>query len=352
MRTTWNKKEWIVDQAGKLLGMSLGYDGCAEHEEGVKPLHSLFGVSSAVCPVGVADRKITVCPRNLAFVEYDYRPNDKRRKPVKAASLLLRNSSYDREEFPHQQLLKMLGLDFYTDFGRPGALPQDDMICAWDKADFGVNVRGADNIEKLRQMYQAMLAIDVALCWPTSNGFLRSGLAFVIESTVTQEIHRAVIDEDLAHKRLHTAVEASGIHKQLEDAGIRWYALGPDWYNRQKEEGLIFFLNPSDQQNCNHGWFNLEELRQWIERKGPIMKDPKLEEFAKLRRDWHYSLAVGLQDHGLNIRHHVWLEWMDKAKTKVGIRIRPAVGCEDRLPEGLYPFEETMAKYAKVPEAA
>lgn len=352
MRSTSNKKEWILDQAGNLLGMSLGYEGCAEHEEGTEPLNAAFGVNLPVCPVGIADRKITMCPARLSFVEYDYQPRDKRRKSVKAASLLLRDSSYDREEFPHQQLLKLLDLGFYTDFGRPGALPQDDMICAWDKRDFGVNVRGADNIEKLRKMYEAMLAIDVALCRPTSKGFLRSGLTFVIYSAVPEDVQAVVTNEDLAHKRLHTAVEASGIHKLLKDAGIRWYALSPDWYDRNKEEGLIFFLNPNDQRHCNHGWFNLDELKQWIERKGPIMKDPKLEEFAELRRDWHYNLVVGLQAQGVNVRHHVWLEWMDEAKTKVGIRIRPAVGSEDRLPEGLYPFEETVAKYAKVPEPA
>lgn len=353
MRDSCNSKEWILDSTGKLLGLSLGYAHCSEHSEDVGPLHRFFGISSAKYPVGVIDRKATVCPPMLTFVEYDYAPRDKRRKHYKAASLMLRDSRYDRHDMTHQQLLKSFDLDFYSDINRPDALPQDDMMCAWDPEEFGVHVRGDDNIAKLRQMYEAMQALDVAIGRPTSEGFMRSGLAFVIFSAVPADADQSVTQADLAHKKLHEAAEASGIYQLMKETGTRWIALSPDWYDREKQDSLIFFLNPNDQQNCTYGWFTLDELTQWAKhRTGPIMRDAGLEEFSRFRKGWDYSLLNGLQGHGLNTRHGARLEWIDEAKTQVGIRIQPAKGSADRLPEGLYPFDELMAKYCKVPEAA
>lgn len=353
MRDSCNSKEWILDNTGKLLGLSLGYAHCSEHGEEIGPMHRFFGISAAKYPVGVVNRKITVCPPMLTFVEYDYVPRDKRRKSYKAASLMFRDSQYDRHDMTHQQLLKSFELDFYSEPNRSDALPQDDMMCAWDPEEFGVHVRGDNNIAKLRHIYEAMQALDVAIGRPTSEGFMRSGLAFVIFSAVPADADEAVTQADLAHKRLHEAADASGVYEMMKNTGTKCIALSPDWYDREAEEGLIFFVHPTDQQNCRYGWFNLQELTQWANyRTGPIMRDTALETFAQFRKGWENNLLNGLRAHGLNIRHHAWLEWLDEGKTQVGIRIRPSKESAAQLPEGLYPFDELMDKFSKVPEAA
>jgi len=38
------------------------------------------------------------------------------------------------------------------------------------------------------------------------------------------------------------------------------------------EHPVIFFLNPKDQVNNNHGWFTVEDLDKWISGTGPVIR--------------------------------------------------------------------------------
>jgi hypothetical protein len=88
-------------------------------------------------------------------------------------------------------------------------------------------------------------------------------------------------DEDRIN--LHEAAKATGIEEKVcaalksDFGGKPFYALSPSWKNKQNtKHKVVFWLNPTDQQKNNYGWFTVEELEQWIEGKGPIpMKKKK-----------------------------------------------------------------------------
>jgi len=346
MRTSTNNQDWFANTAGNLMGLNMGFEFCYEHEneDALRELKRTLGVPSTEFPLGVADRQITICPDELIFTEYDTVPRDKRRKPVKAASLLCLRS--DWYKFDHLDLLKRLELNFYNDVGVSYHSPRDDLLCGWSQ-DFGINVRGAENVERLRRLYEAFKAKNIAVGWAPAGG-----LTFAITSELTDEIKANTLAKDEEHLRLHNAVKSSGIHATLEAAGKRFFALSPDWYDREKEERLLFFLNPCEQSTCHHGWFTVEELEEWAKGRGPVLKCKYLEAFSDARRDWHYNLVNGLQEAGISIRHHARLEWMDADETEVGIHVRPSTESRELLPEGVYPFQDLTQKYKPAPAPA
>lgn len=352
MRASTTKKDWISGSNGAVIGVSLGFDFCCEHESGVDRLHRILGVPALEFPIGTADRKISVCPDYLEFVEYEIAPKDKRRKKTTpAASLILtRRGSY--REISHQELLKALNLNFYCNVYDKWHNPElDDLMCSWADGEFGINVRGAENIARLRRLYEAFLQCDVALAHPSSKGFLRTGLSFAIASLIPVEAEESVKAQDLAHQKLHLAAKATGVYEMLEKAGLGYYALEPGWDHAEREEGVVFFLNPEQQSKFNHGWFTVEDLRQWTLGQGPIIKDEALIAFGKANTDWECRLISGLKEQGLALRWHCHLVWMDEAKSKVGVFVRPYHTSVEALPEEVYPFDELMAKYGQKEEA-
>lgn len=351
MRAGTNKKDWIVDNKGGFIGLSLGHDFCFEHENGVSRLHRALGVPDLEFPIGTGDRKISVCPEQLSFVTYEIKPKDKRRKTsAPAASLILMERGY--RELTHEEVLKSCGLKFYTNVYDKWHAPQDDLMCSWDEREFGINVRGAENVNRLRELYEAFQRCDIALAYPSSSGFLRTGLSFAIASKIPRKSEDVIREQDMAHQRLHLAAKATGVYQMLEKAGLRYFALAPGWDNSKDEDDVVFFLNPEQQSRFNHGWFTVAELQDWAQGKGPVIKDEALIAFDKAHVDWECNLIRGLEKHQLGLRRLSRLVWMDSGKTKVGVHIRPSKKSEKALPEGVYPFDELMAKYGHKEEAA
>lgn len=55
-----------------------------------------------------------------------------------------------------------------------------------------------------------------------------------------------------------------------------YFALVPAWVGDKKRQdtshGVYFWLNPMHQDRYNSGWFTVEELDEWLEGRGPVMK--------------------------------------------------------------------------------
>lgn len=56
---------------GKPIGLSLGFDWCAEHEHGLSGLRSILGVKSPEFPMGVEDRLATPTEENKVNIRFD-----------------------------------------------------------------------------------------------------------------------------------------------------------------------------------------------------------------------------------------------------------------------------------------
>jgi hypothetical protein len=81
------------------------------------------------------------------------------------------------------------------------------------------------------------------------------------------------VDEDAYN--LKNAAKATGIEDYLKAKWRRWFALSPRWANEEKTE-VKFWLNPMDQHIYEAGWYSVEQLMEWVEDRGPVMKKPKV----------------------------------------------------------------------------
>ncbi len=83
MRTATSKMDFVVDENNVVKGIALGYDFCAEHEDGTRNLNHLLGVSyvshsgwksyeswqkeSEGVELGLISRKMTKLPSENKF---------------------------------------------------------------------------------------------------------------------------------------------------------------------------------------------------------------------------------------------------------------------------------------------
>lgn len=348
MRRAYFDVGWMLADDGTLLGLSLGYDRCAEHEWGITELLADLGITLPQFPLGIPDRTTTVVNPRLQLVEFPTKPRDRRRKAYPSAMLSMLETWEFEQNRPLADTLKAHELSFCGEPNDKWWKPTDDVVASWSKRGFAVLVRGAENIERLKQVHAAFQSKDIAVAVPWAKSFFRGGLSFVIASRMPEDQKAAVLAQDQAHMELELAAQATGIHETLKAAGKGWYALSPDWYDREKKGEVIFFLNPADQRRANHGWFSVQELTDWCEGRGPVVKDERLDEYAKRPEnyDWSCRLLRGMNAAGIKSRYHEKLVWMDEAKTIPGLRHRATPDTEALLPSGDYPFAELMERFA------
>lgn len=279
MRRATHDVQWIKDENGQLLGLSLGYDFCAEHEFGVKRMKQDLGISGGE---GIEGRTMTQQPRLASYFEYERTRKKKRgtrKAPPKDPAAVFIVGGYCGDHSAERTMAERIsyvcrdGLDFYAEEHDNWYDPnRDQLAVAWDENGFAIHVRGKENIENLTQLREHMANMDMALADPSGMGWVdRAGLALVIASRVDPKARAEILAQDRAHKKLMDAAEATGIEEELKAAGKRYYALSPAWKDSSETE-LTFYLNPSEQQKYNYGWYNLEQLRQWARDEGPILK--------------------------------------------------------------------------------
>lgn len=269
----------FVEQNGRLLGISLPADYCAEHEWGIEKLKSLFGIKlyeKDEGPCGLERRQATKSPGkdkdSWGCQDFLY----EERKEMAALTVghhIFRSKPEDANLTLFDQLP-------YELKHRPNSKDSEFIEGAWDGESFGLIVKGESNIAKLRALRDQIEAVNVAVFLGGGGVFENPGLviAFVdcFPEYAKENMRKA--DEDTIN--LHQTAKATGIEEKIvakfSDTYRAFYALSPAWKgtagkNNTKHK-VVFWLNPVDQQNNNYGWFTVEELEQWIEGKGPIPK--------------------------------------------------------------------------------
>ncbi len=347
MRRAYQDMGWLVDETtGQTFGFSLGFDFCGEHEFGARYIKAALGIAQKDIPIGVEDRTATQVPSNLAFVTYEHRSRDKRYKKSMPAALLLCTSecrsldSYADET----ELAKALGVSFDVDFQADKKWyepARHDIVSTWSANNgFAVHVRGEQNVQRLAELHEAFKRCAVSVADATIMGFKRKALSLVMNERLDEEVKTQVREQDEAFLRLHQTADASGIEQTLTDAGKKWYALSPAWRDEEGSD-LLFFLNPSEQKAYAHGWFTLDELKQWADNRGPVVDNNAIEKTVKESdRDWGIHLHMGLHADGVLLRVFESFVWMDEAKTVPGARLLMSKRSRPDMPDGHYPLSQ------------
>lgn len=350
MRRAYQDAGWLVDQStNQCFGFSLGFDFCGEHEFGARYIKSALGITQKDIPVGVEDRTATQVPGNLAFVTYDHRSRDKRyKKTMPAAMLLCTSECRSLDSYADAtELAKALWVSFDVDFAtdKKWYEPQrHDIVSTWSANNgFALHVRGEENVQRLQELHDAMQRCAVSVADASIMGFKRKALSLVMNERLADEVKAEVRAQDEAFLRLHQTAEATGIEQTLEAAGKKWYALSPTWRDQEGSE-LLFFLNPCEQKAYAHGWFTLDELKQWADNRGPVVDNNAIEQSVKEQdRDWGIHLHMGLHADGILLRVFESFIWMDEAKTVPGARLLMSKRSRPDMPDGNYPLSQLDA---------
>ena len=265
---------------GQIIGISLGWDFCAEHEWGIQDMQRSFGIpgkperrkdSELVSGdfMGADVRTITKLPAELKFFE-----------DMGGFAYLL-YSDYFGYVKPKDLTAKRFNdmLDLRDE--------NEEFSTAWSEDDFGVRMKNdIPNLGAtvLGQIYEAFQNKDAMIFLGGNNNggpFSNRSLILAIRSRIPENVLKQMKEADEDSLNLMDAVtkarEESRIEEKLKAAGKEYYALSPRWAESIKSTGgtkypVVFWLNPMDQSNNNYGYYTVEQLLEWAEGKGPIPK--------------------------------------------------------------------------------
>ena len=185
MRKAFNNFKILKDDK-QFIGISLGYDFCAEHEWGIKRLKEKFGIPEASKEnMGVKSRTITKCEDILIFNEETYK---------KKKFAVLYTKGYFSNEMPYElQNYKkdiLWNLEWDEKENRKSEDRKDPLVTAWDEGSFGVGVMGEEEVQGLKNLYEAFLNKNVVIAFTSmpNNPFARTSLCLLITDRVPAEV--------------------------------------------------------------------------------------------------------------------------------------------------------------------
>lgn len=270
MRKAYNGEVLKIDD--KLVGVNLGADYCAEHEWGIRVIQDSFGIDAdSKSKFGLERRKIARVPKNIWLREI------RGTKKTARGAILLHDDfgSWIRDEAERAKS-QAERLEHLTKKGELFLYGDKTLTCAWDEKSFGLYTIDKETTTALTELHAAILNLDAAIWLGGGGVFQNAGLVIAIASRVPADKAALMRETDEDHARLLDHADSTGIEKLLESKGKKWFALSPKWKFKNTETktdyDVVFWLNPHQQDVYNHGWFTVEQLREWAENRGPVVK--------------------------------------------------------------------------------
>jgi hypothetical protein len=272
----------IIDD--KFIGISLGYDYCAEHEWGIKDLKSICGIPEASKDnMGVKCRTITVVP-TIVFKESTH----KKKKFAVLYTGYKYQSKEDVEKYvPHnlKDYEDSLIWNEKWNLEHPSREVKDNIITAWSSNDFGVAVMGKREVEYLNELYQAILNLNLTIAVTSMrNPFGGSSLCLLITDRIPQEVLDKMYSEDKEFYDREDYEEKIGMKDIIKKHGNKngynkknyFHACSSKWIDYEDVEAreeakktrntkfdIIYWINHSD-DDSNYGYYSVEEIKEWL----------------------------------------------------------------------------------------
>jgi len=250
----------LEGDTGLLLGVNFGADFTAEHEWGISPLKQYFGIPDDIAVYGLARRKVTVVPDGLRWVTFDsvyhpfsWKPEERKETPLSNAGFVFRPYWYDKHPEDHSKNGELFG---------------EGLRAAWCDSNFGVVSSERGDIDALYDIFAELQKGNAVITFGDRKFIENPGLVIAVADRLPTPILEEWYTADKEWHDIRKEVEATGIEETLKAAGKRWFALSPR--RDKKDGGLMFWLNPCEQDKNNFGWFGLEDLREWAEDRGRI----------------------------------------------------------------------------------
>ena len=276
----------LIIYENKFIGISLGYDYCAEHEWGFKGIKRLVGMPEPSKKLmGVKNRSITICPKNLVFKEET--DNNKKYATLITAYIDWNDKIDDRLPNDLQNYKEDFKWNIKWSKDHPDSEEKDQLITAWDENSFGIVVMGEKEVQYLKELYEAFQNKNITIArlnFGGINPFSNASLSILI----TDRLPQIALDGFLhADKELYDRKdyeEKIGMKKIIEKYGNKngyngdkyFLACSPNWISydnaeyREKRKAemktkydIIYWINYSDNDN-NNGWYTVEEIKKWL----------------------------------------------------------------------------------------
>lgn len=283
MRRAFNDYFLITNEAGdEFVGVSLGYDFCAEHEWGISGLRRDFGLPEPSRKnMGIKSRTITQSPSNLIF------------KKVGDYALLWTGSKYSdkQEDVPYglKNYKSDLKWQMEHNSDRDEKDKKDAVLTAWSEGDFAVAVKGKKESAWLEELYNQFLKKNIVIARMNTmpwNPFSNASLALAIADKLPKEITDQMYAADKEHFDLQDYCKKIGLTKLKEKNKGKYreenyfMACSPRWIdydnpeNREKRKkeldtkyDIQIWINYSDDDD-NYGWYRFEDIKKWLTTKG------------------------------------------------------------------------------------
>ena len=265
MKKTLFNKDTLINKYGEFIGYNLGFDFASEHEHGIAGIRQSFGIKQTHQNVFV--RFVNRMLDNESNYGISARTIKTKQEMFKLERDGLFTLSFHSNPKPYvDDCIKLMKW--------PGR--KEDFFAYWDEDGFIFTTKVKEHFDALVKAFDEL---DVAF-YLGSRSFLSSGgLHIVIASKVDEEVDQLMIQQDKNAEALGKAADETKIEKDLIDAGKKFYALSPGWKNDEQTE-VWFWLNPQD-RSLNAGWYTVEELKLWIDNKGPVVEKKKEEPTTK-----------------------------------------------------------------------
>ncbi len=279
-KTSQNYDFLVIDD--KFIGISLGYDYCAEHEWGIEGIRRSFGMpESSKKNMGVLSRSITKNPPMV------FNTSTKKKKKF---AILYTGYSYDKQEelenrLPYELKNYQDDLIWNEEYNTKHNRDKDNLITAWCGDSFGIAVMGDKEVQWLTELHQALKSNNICIAvvnLRVKNPFSGSSLSILIKDRIPQETLDAMYSSDKEYYDLHDYEEKIGMKKIKEKhkgsyGKLHYYmACSPKWISYTDEEArekqknvnktkydIVYWINYSDDDN-NYGWYTVEEIREWL----------------------------------------------------------------------------------------
>jgi hypothetical protein len=267
----------LIKHDGKIIGVCLGADATTEHGCGIGPIRYAFGTRmvkknqvSFMSDYEMWKRDLD--RRNVFARVFRYQP------PLPPMGMEKRKI----HKVP-DGLQRMMSDDGAEGFGYIGGRPFSDyhinewgsrravngLVAGWSDAAFyamGTNghTRGA-LADIYREFEEENIAIMIA-----PGALIATGLCILIADRIPKDIVESWDEADLTSFNNAKALDETGIKEYLKAKDKRYFALSR--YHEFDDGEWRVWLNPAEQRGNNAGWFTIDELRQWGEDKGPVVR--------------------------------------------------------------------------------
>lgn len=288
MRRASSDQKIVVNKDGNVfIGISLGYDYCSEHEWGYVGIKNKYGIpESDKTNKGVKCRTIT-----KGGDEVIYKVSGKYALLITKSYRMKGDESFDdlvpTDIKGYKSSIKFMMED---NEHREEGKKYDPIVTAWDERGFCIIVKGNEQIEWLKQLYDAFKDNNIVVASVNllpSNPFSNTSLAIAIADKLPKDVKDDMYDADNAGYILSDYCDKIGLTKLKETKkngyrGENYYmALSPKpiseedqkKYNTKYE--IIIWNNYSDDDE-NYGWYIFEDIKKWLTTDGLKLADISL----------------------------------------------------------------------------